>query len=551
MKSTEIWQFLAGFGLFLYGMSQLERVLKNISGRSIKIFLQSSTKNLFKGILGGALVTGIVQSSSVVALIVLAFVEAGVITFRNALGVIFGTNLGTTISSWIVATVGFKIDILDYSFPIIAISSIGIFFSSGRKNLQNLFNVLFALGILFLGLGLLKESSLKLVEGFDVSRFSGYPAIAFVFIGFILTSIIQSSSATVAITLTAIHAGVISFPAGAALVIGSEVGTTIKILFWGVKGSADKKRVAWGNFIFNVFTTVFAFITLNWHTYAITDLLNISDPLIALVFFQSSINALSIIFFIPVLGVFSNWLETKFVDEEHKIDSYASHNPSEIQLVATDIMQQEAFKVFHRTLDYNRSIICKSKNKPSGFIENIKSFAGTQINTEAEYGRLKQTEGDILSYYGKIHLADTLSRDTHLLFDYVSAVRQCIVAAKAIKDIKHNIDEFEASTNKFIIVHLYDIEDDWMHFENDLLLMASKDNGALDVMNLSAMLEEATKVDESNKVIFMETLKSGAISEIQASTLFNVNREIFSSKKRLLNALQNILESKEHKEQIS
>jgi hypothetical protein len=130
-------------------------------------------------------------------------------------------------------------------------------------------------------------------------------------------------------------------------------------------------------------------------------------------------------------------------------------------------------------------------------------------------------------------------------------VRQCIVAAKAIKDIKHNIDEFEASTNKFIIVHLYDIEDDWMHFENDLLLMASKDNGALDIMNLSAMLEEATKVDESNKVIFMETLKSGAISEIQASTLFNVNREIFSSKKRLLNALQNILESKEHKEQIT
>ena len=133
MKGADIWQFLAGIGLFLYGMSQLERVLKNISGRSVKLFLQKSTKNLFTAILGGALVTGIVQSSSVVSLVVLAFVEAGVITFRNALGVVFGTNLGTTLGSWLVATLGFKVDILDYAFPIIAVSAIGVFFTTSRK----------------------------------------------------------------------------------------------------------------------------------------------------------------------------------------------------------------------------------------------------------------------------------------------------------------------------------------------------------------------------------------------------------------------------------
>src|SRR5688572_31127495 len=115
----DAWKFLAGLGLFMYGMSVLERVLKNLSGRSFKLFLKKYTQRLPTAIIGGALITGLVQSSSIVSLLVLAFVEAGTVSFRNALGVILGSNVGTTLTSWIVATVGFKLDVESYSLPVV------------------------------------------------------------------------------------------------------------------------------------------------------------------------------------------------------------------------------------------------------------------------------------------------------------------------------------------------------------------------------------------------------------------------------------------------
>nr|MBP6665374.1 Na/Pi cotransporter family protein [Chitinophagales bacterium] len=210
MDNLEIWRFLAGIGFFIHGMGQIENVLKNVSGRSLKLFISRNTQNLFKAIAIGAIITGIAQSSSVVSLIVLAFVEAGVITFRNALGLILGTNLGTTLSSWIVATVGFKVNITGYAFPIIAITTIGMFFFEKKRNLYNLFSLFFAIGILFLGLGFMKESAEILVSHIDLSAYTNHSITFYVLFGFVLTTIIQSSAATVALTLTAIYTGVLT-----------------------------------------------------------------------------------------------------------------------------------------------------------------------------------------------------------------------------------------------------------------------------------------------------------------------------------------------------
>jgi phosphate:Na+ symporter len=185
-----LWIFLAGLGFFIYGMNQLENILKNVSGRSFKLFLKKKTKNLLKTIIGSAIITGLVQSSSVVSLITLAFVEAGIISFRNALGVVLGSNLGTTLDSWIVATVGFKFDLLNYSYPLIAISSVGMFVFESRKNIRNIFSLLFSLALLFLGLSYMKEGALDLVKDFNISDYNNLGSFAFVIIGFLLTTII-------------------------------------------------------------------------------------------------------------------------------------------------------------------------------------------------------------------------------------------------------------------------------------------------------------------------------------------------------------------------
>ena len=290
MSGFSIWKFLAGIGFFLYGLQLLDRVLTKFAGRSFKQFLRRYTQSTGKAILGGAAITGLLQSSSIVQLITLGFVEAEIIPFKNALAVIMGSNLGSTMVSWIIATVGFRMDIESLALPGLAIGTIGMFFFQSRKNVYNSFRLLLSLSMLFFGLGMMKETAEVMVKNLDIAQFATYPNIVFVLIGFIVTSLVQTSSATMAITLTALNANVIAFPAAASIVIGSEVGTAMKTLLSGLSGTGNKKRAAFGNFYFNVATTIIAFSLLPWLIRFIREIIGISDPLVGLAFFQSLIN---------------------------------------------------------------------------------------------------------------------------------------------------------------------------------------------------------------------------------------------------------------------
>lgn len=541
MDNLEIWRFLAGIGFFIYGMGQIENVLKNVSGRSLKLFISRNTQNLFKAIAIGAIITGIAQSSSVVALIVLAFVEAGVITFRNALGLILGTNLGTTLSSWIVATVGFKVNITGYAFPIIAITTIGMFFFEKKRNLYNLFSLFFAIGILFLGLGFMKESAEILVSHIDLSTYTNHSITFYVLFGFILTTIIQSSAATVALTLTAIYTDVLTFPLAVAIVIGSEVGTTIKILLWGVKGSVDKKRVAWGNFIYNIFTSIIEYIFLYKIIYFIENIVGITDPLIGLVFFQSLINFMSILLFVPFLNLFSNWLARKFNAQNQTQNSYISPNLPVTPTLATDLMQKESENLLNKSLLFNKNILCVDTTKPEGLVQNLKSFTKTFENIENEYQRLKQTEGDLLHYIATVIETHKVSKTkTTKLLRYAHSARQSVYAAKTINDIAHNLKEFEASANNLLHQQGTIISTEWNDFDQQFkqLMLYDKPNDLS--LQIDACMIEIKKMDEKQKYEIFNWLKNHQLTEIEASTLMNVHREIRSCKKSLLKALANL-----------
>lgn len=540
MQYLDTWKFLAGLGFFLFGMRQLEAVLKNISGRSLKLFLKRNTQHLFKSIFGGAIITGIVQSSSVVSLIVLAFVESGIITFRNAMGVILGTNLGTTLSSWIVATVGFKLDVLNYALPIIAITAIGMFFSENRRKLHNLFVIFFALGILFLGLAFMKEGALQLVKYVDLKSFTHYSPIIFVIIGFIVTTIIQSSSATVVITLTALYTDAISFPSAAAIVIGSEIGTTIKILLWGMTGSADKKRVGFGNFFYNIFTSIVAYLSLHWIIYFIKNVVRIDDPLIGLVFFQTSINLLSIVLFIPFLNVFSKWLERKFATVGSNGNSYISKNLPVLPLLATDAFRNEALNLLNNTRLFIKKILNFEKPSPEGLLENIKSFAHTDTNIEFEYQRIKQTEGDLLAYYVSIRKNNLEEDEAAFLLQNVSGIRQAVFAAKAIKDIQHNLIDFEDSANDVLYQRCEILRKEWIEFNNRLSQLLKLHDKTLLALEIETAMNDSIKLEEAQKSEVISLLKKNLLNEFEASTLMNVNREFLSSRKSLILAVGNI-----------
>jgi phosphate:Na+ symporter len=534
----DTWKFFAGLGLFLYGMKLMEHVLKSISGRSFKLFLKEYTQSLFKSITGGALITGLVQSSSVVSLLVLAFVETGTITLRNALGVILGSNLGTTLTSWIVATIGFKLDVENFSLPIVGISAIAMFFLQEQKKLYDIARLFFAFGILFLGLGFMKSAAELFVKDIDLSTYSQYGLWVFVLIGFGITILIQSSSATVAVTLTALNSQVLSFPLACAVVIGSELGTTIKIVLAGSKGTSDKKRVAWGNFAFNLITCAISLIFLPGIIFFIQEVVKLHDPLIGLVFLQTMINFFSIFLFLPFIDIFANWLNKRFKGNIHQAASFISRSLPVVPELAVEALSREGENLLKKTVDFHNFVLnLEQPPVTEGF---LRSLGKSQDSLNGMYGRLKQTEGSILEYYTRLQTADLSQEQYALINQYITTVRFCIRAAKSMKDIYHDLEDLESTADETLYKQYHDLQKDWKEFHQTFLSLLEIEDKKTLFEELASVMKRAFQNQKLRSSEIIESLRKKHLNEIETSTLMNVHHEILSVKKSLLRALAHL-----------
>ena len=255
---------LAGaLGMFLYGMSLMSTGLQKAAGTGLRKLLASITSNPFKGVLTGLGVTAAIQSSSATTVMVVGFVNAGLLTLIQAIGVIMGANIGTTMTAWIIAVFGFKADISALAVPLMAL---GFIFSVSKKDkLRNISELIIGFSLLFLGLSLMKSSVPDLRQTPEVLEFitswSGHgfaSVLLFLALGTVLTLILQSSSATVALTLIMLNMGWIQFDMAAAMVLGENIGTTITANIAAAVGSVNAKRAALAHTVFNLFGVVWA-----------------------------------------------------------------------------------------------------------------------------------------------------------------------------------------------------------------------------------------------------------------------------------------------------
>lgn len=244
--------------MFLYGMNMMSTGLQKTAGNGLRRLLGTMTSNPFKGVLTGLGVTAAIQSSSATTVMVVGFVSAGLLTLAQAIGVIMGANIGTTMTAWIIAVFGFKADISALAVPLMAL---GFIFSVSRKGkLKNVSELVIGFSLLFLGLSLMKQSVPDLRETPQVLEFisgwSGHGFISvllFLALGAVLTLVLQSSSATVALTLIMLDMGWIQSDMAAAMVLGENIGTTITANIAASVGSVNAKRAALAHTVFNVF----------------------------------------------------------------------------------------------------------------------------------------------------------------------------------------------------------------------------------------------------------------------------------------------------------
>ena len=265
MDILQLFTLLGALGMFLYGMNLMSSGLQKAAGERLRGFLSAMTSNPFKGVLTGLGITSIIQSSSATTVMVVSFVNAGLLTLTQAIGVIMGANIGTTITAWMVSWLGFKADISVLAIPLMLF---GFLFSNSKKDKRkNIGELIVGFSLLFLGLSFMKESVPDLRQTPEVLEFvtawsaHGFASVLlFLAFGTILTLILQSSSATMAITLIMLSMGWIPFDMACAMVLGENIGTTITANIAAAVGNTQAKRAAMSHTIFNLFGIVWVLI---------------------------------------------------------------------------------------------------------------------------------------------------------------------------------------------------------------------------------------------------------------------------------------------------
>ncbi len=264
-----ILNILGSLGVFLYGMRVMSNGLQKAAGDRLQSILNYMTKNRFMAILTGFLITAFIQSSSATTVMLVSFVNAGLLQLTQAIGVVMGANIGTTVTTWLVSIIGFKFKITTFALPIVGLGLPLIF--SKRKRRRDLGEILIGFGLLFLGLMFLKSSVPDIKQNPEILEFitnyteMSYPwsFLVFVFLGTILTIIVQSSSAAMAITVTLAFMGWINFQTAAAIILGENIGTTVTAFLASLGTNVNARRTARAHLFFNVFGVLWMFFFFN------------------------------------------------------------------------------------------------------------------------------------------------------------------------------------------------------------------------------------------------------------------------------------------------
>lgn len=540
IKGFDFWQFIAGVAVFIYAMSLIEGSLKHIAGRSFKKFLQKQAQSKFKMTLASTAITAILQSSSIVILMVLSFVGAGLIPLKAALAAALGSNLGTTLSSWVIAMIGFKINFTALSFPLLGISLLGLLFFKRKTSLAYLTSFFIGFAFLFLGLEWLKTSVGNSLEQY-FPIFVNLHFLFFIPLGFVLTGIVQSSSLTMALSLSALFNHLIPIESAAALVIGSELGTSLKFLLASKNGIADKRRLAWGNFLLNIFTIAMAAGILRPFLEFITYHLSIKDPLTQLVAFQTGINLLSLVVFYPFLGLFANFLERRIKEEAHgSITRFITKAYPDLPGDTLDLAEKEILHFLELTLALNKNILGLTNVHENGIVENFKQMAaGDQIHFEEHYIKLKFLHGEIQEYLSGIKHEKLDEAEILKLAKFIQISRLILKSAKNMKDIRHNLQEFEVSANDVIYHNYSEIKKNELNFYEQYEAFL-KNTPFISEVHIAYLTNENTKHYDKTVEGILNSLRKNEISEIDASSLQNVYREIYSSNKALIQTFTEI-----------
>ena len=530
------WDFLAGLGLFLLGMRQIEQALRRLVGHRIRRFLRAHTSHPLQAIGSGIVTTALLQSSSLIGLLTLAMVGAQVVALSNALGVVIGANLGTTLTGWIVATIGFKLNLASLATPLIAIGAIGLVISDDKPSRSAWFRLVTALGLLLFGLEFMKSSVAADQIALTENRSGHGNPWLFLALGVVVTAVIQSSSAAMMITLAALHAGAISLLDGAAFVIGADLGTTSTVLLGTVKGSADKRRVGLAHLLFNLITDALAFFVLLPALPYLVNHWNLTEPLYVLVGFHSVFNLVGIGLFYPLLPAFSRWLERRFVKQPRRLAASLNESVLADSESALAAMDNEVAHLAQSVLSHSRQVLAPA--------ETIGNHERNQL-----YYQIKTREAELIAFTLQLQRNPLSQQQSQRLQALQTGARELAHAAKSMKDCSHNLREMHESldsTRRTLHQQIVNL----IRPIHDRTQQLIRDPQSPVFETLAQLRWQTHRAHETTHHAIFGQLKTAKLDWPTVSSALNANREIYIANTDLLRGVAYLLLSAQQVEEL-
>ena len=425
---------IGSLGLFLYGMKIMSEGLQKVAGDRLRSILTAMTTNRVTGVLTGLMITALIQSSSATTVMVVSFVNAGLLTLTQSISVIMGANIGTTVTAWIISLFGFKVDVSSFALPLLGIA-IPLIFSS-KSTRKSLGEFIFGFSFLFMGLAYLKDNVPNLAENPEMLAFiqnytgMGYLSILlFLFLGSILTIVVQSSSATMAITLVMCSMNWIPFELAAALVLGENIGTTITANLAALTANTSARRAALAHFMFNVFGVLWMLVLFYPFTGMISyfvDTYMASDPQVAVSFklsaFHTAFNICNVCIMIWFVKLIEKTvcliIRKKEDDEEYRLRFISSGMLSTAELSILQarkeihLYSERTFRMFRMVQDLLHTEKDDDFNKLFSRIEKYENISDNMELEIANY--LNQVSEGRLSSESKLQIRSMLREVTEI-----------------------------------------------------------------------------------------------------------------------------------------
>ncbi|MDD5372812.1 MAG: Na/Pi symporter [Sulfurimonas sp.] len=524
---------IVGVAIFFVGMLFMEEGFKLFNSGLLEKVLQASTNTIPKAIGTGVIATAVTQSSSLISIIIISFLSAELITLSGAVGVIFGSNVGSTTTAWIISSLGVKVDLATYAMPLIVF---GVAFKfSNNKNYQGIGKIVLGLGFVLLGIDYMKDGFEGLESRFDLSKFAveGYiGALVYVSLGVAATVIMHSSAATMALIITALATNQIIYLNAVELVIGANIGKTITAVLGSITSNANGKRVALSHFIFNAVTAVVAVVflyQLNDFVIFLASKIGIADNNygMKLALYHTVFNILGVILISPFTHRLVKYLETLFL-EENKLTTkplYLDNVVINVPHAAIESIRKETIHLYDSAIEaishsmfLHRHDFIKStdianavKNSDMSIDEDINEFYANKI---------KSLYGEII-HYATLSQENMNENDQDRVYNLKLASRDIVEAIKNMRDLQKNIFYYSKSRNSYI-------QDEYNNLRLyiaktiDTIEKIKEHDDDLDTISSLELLKENTKALDDIKNSRIDTLiRENKIDSKMATSLIN------------------------------